>query len=720
MWGPVVISGRKSQFRQWPSALQLLQASYHWATWLFIFVMVVSQFLSIGWDSITRRIPAHFGRDPFSGPYQIVGYNDVPYSDRVIACVQDGDTSSPWLISELFAAGEMTLVDNADARRTGYRIVQRPGTETHTLDTAARKVYSESCKLIQDTIDHIFDACTALGYANLTRDHLRIVYGADSDRLYEIPNSLPILIMPFWDSAPLGRHAIPTWSGDACIFRLDEAYMSSQMAVARFRGVNQTVRQSQTIDWLRIPSGGEWKNGWYEDPSGMRWYSDVVSSYNDTRYRMMHRQFDMRTGQEFDCENTEVCRVTTSLPSPWGPKSFTEDVSADINSVFAANGTQFGVFLYECLVIRTVHSMYDWETFLSNLSVTLLLARWMFSMLSLHMAFYQRTSQWNTGGIGCIASSRSFNLLPLLLIPRLRQSFEAFWTVGCNFEGQQMGLSESWFAIYPAIVEIMLLYYSLLNWFAKVLRRRVSDVLFAPTIIVLCALHYFRQNLANSGWLSGVDGRVATVVFSDEVNRIRLTDFFTSDLALRINGNVKVLFTAKLAIFGVNLLPLLFARSITTIRDHSALRLKGIERALRVCARHVGGLGHPIDYSTAHPSNRPSLGSLVVPLNMAKQPGDTVHPTLMLSGYQLIRLGYVVFGGRYLITFEDWDLMSTMAPLRNVQHLWNHRIVVWKLRDSKDSAGKEVISKFPKLWRLDDRRLLNIPFWEISACDIRC
>ncbi|KAL3661635.1 hypothetical protein V7S43_013394 [Phytophthora oleae] len=88
------------------------------------------------------------------------------------------------------------------------------------LDAATQAVMESSCALIAKTIDNIFNACSALGYSNLTRDHLRVVDDWDSDDLYLLPNTLPILIMPYYDNTPYSRHAIPTWGEDACVFRL--------------------------------------------------------------------------------------------------------------------------------------------------------------------------------------------------------------------------------------------------------------------------------------------------------------------------------------------------------------------------------------------------------------------------------------------------------------------------------------------------------------------
>ncbi|GMF11015.1 unnamed protein product [Phytophthora lilii] len=127
--------------------------------------------------------------------------------------------------------------------------------------------------------------------------------------------------MPYADNGDVARHAIPTWGGDACIFRLEDAYsiVDSASAQASFCGVNQSIRHERTIEWLKRP-GGTWKNGWYEDLEGMRWYSDVVSSWPGGPYNMMHRLFDMRTGEEMESSDPNDCESAGDL-SEWGTNS---------------------------------------------------------------------------------------------------------------------------------------------------------------------------------------------------------------------------------------------------------------------------------------------------------------------------------------------------------------------------------------------------------------
>jgi hypothetical protein len=639
----------------------------------------------------------------------------------------------PRLVSSLLAAEgtDAILEDSTGVARHGYRLVQRrTGSVSDKLDTAIYESYCSICSLIASTLDNILDACSALGYTNLVRDELRVVENATSSRVFRLPQSLPVLLMPYWDNAEQGRHVVPTLDGDACIFHLEDAYAGDadegrNTSKASFRGVNKAVRYERTLQWLKRP-GGNWKNGWYEDSEGGRWFSDVTSSSPGAPYHIPYREFDTRAGREVNCSVQGDCIGEASV-FRWGTKFITSMLARDTSSIAVLNASSYGFFLFEANQVNTIRILYDWETLVSNLSVGLVLIRWIISLIVLHAGALQGETSCYGGGIGCVSSFKSFDLLMLSMLPQLKMALTAFWTVGCYFEGQQAGLSEAWFAIYPAIVQLMLMYFSFLNALTKVSRRRVSDALFGPTVVFFCAIHYFRSYLAAS-ILPGVDGRVSTVVFSDEVKTITLLDYFISDLAWRMNGRITVLFWTKLAVLGINLLPLLMARPFPIQRRGQKQHLRGIEGALGLKVSSVGGLGvSPVYLPTSRKEILPcsaknSVAPVQIPARNEAQNANAVY----LNSYELIRLGYVVFGDRYIISIDDWDLLSSMAPLRSLYHFWNQRVCVWELSDveaadnSNNRRVRVLKSLQPGMWRLDDARLQRIPWWHISSFALQC
>ncbi|GMF58399.1 unnamed protein product [Phytophthora fragariaefolia] len=663
----------------------------------------------------------YYGRNPLLGPYQIVGSNDVPYPDRVIACVQRGRTYEPRLVSSLLAkTGVSAILEDATGSAVhGYRLRQRSGGSVReALDPDAQIVYEASCKLIARTISNILDTCVALGYENVTRDNLRVVDDWDSNNLYLLPGTLPVLIMPFWDNSVYARHAVPTRGGDACIFRLQDAYASadSSLLMASFRGVDQSVRHNRTIEWLDRP-GGYWKNGWYEDAWGMRWYSDVTSSVNGAPYFVMFRLFDMGSGKEMDCSNPSDCEGDTHIEQ-WGDKFSLGTLGRKFTSVYIANATELGLFLYESYELGFVYTGIDWETVLSNLSVGLVLFRWVMALASLQMGDFHGNLPWFSGGIGCVSGASSFAYLPLVSVPRLKMTLAAFWTAGCKFEGQQRGMAEAWFIIYPAIAHLILIYCSLLNHLAKILRRRLSDVLFTPSVIFLCLMHFFRQELAESGWLKGVDSRVSTLITSDEVKKLQLIDYFSTSIMWRINGHVTLVFAMKIAVLVVNLLPLLISPAFP-VGPRGDVVLSGIEKALGFRAWQIGGFGRSL---TDRRIDRSIRGTS----SMKDQEKAIKTPEIVfVNSYELIRFGYVVFGDKYLITFDDWDWISSIKLIRAFCSLWNRRVLIWTLRYEREgnaeiAGGRSLESTKPEVWRVDDPRLQKISWWQVSACSIQC
>lgn len=113
-------------------------------------------------------------------------------------------------------------------------------------------------------------------------------------------------------------------------------------------------------------------------------------------------------------------------------------------------------------------------------------------MIALHRGCCKGVANWYNAGIGSLFGSRSFNLLPITLLPRLSVILPAFFTVGCAFEGDQSTLANSWFVIYPAVVEIVLIVTSLIDILARAYHRRINSTVVSVTIMLLSLLHAMR------------------------------------------------------------------------------------------------------------------------------------------------------------------------------------------------------------------------------------
>ncbi|TMW65289.1 hypothetical protein Poli38472_007931 [Pythium oligandrum] len=174
-------------------------SAYNWALWALVTVLLFAEVLGIFVSTVTTSTILVFGKKPAEGLHNIDGQNDDPFTDRSIACIRQGRLFHQVPLSVALAStSTVTISTNATADNFihGYRVVER---KEMAMEAAIEAFYTKTCGLLALTLDQILSACTALGY-NVVDDSLRIVPGIESNTMKLLPESLPLLIVPFWDN----------------------------------------------------------------------------------------------------------------------------------------------------------------------------------------------------------------------------------------------------------------------------------------------------------------------------------------------------------------------------------------------------------------------------------------------------------------------------------------------------------------------------------------
>lgn len=667
--------------------IQIVTAIFNWGMCLITTFLMLSQLLT-AIDSTTRTsAPVILGRNPSSGLYQVPGLNDEPYSDRAVVCVQYGRRFKALTVNDALSSPSILIEDTTGSAIHGYRVINRTSAG---LTDISKQRWTETCRLINNTLTYMFSVCESFGYTNLTRDNLRIMDGIASNTIRRIPNSLPILIMPFFDNALTARYGIPGWNGHTCILRLAGQYEDPTATRQYIFGINRTLREAPFTNWLDRP-GGVWKNGWYEDATGTKWNGDVVYIDSIHSGSMRNRQFDSIAQRELLCHNASDCFVRT-IQTQWGEFQSTS-FATNVISVAISNGVRYGLFYYSGTVLTAVNCIYDLSAFISDASVIALLCRWMLAMAALSRGYHKGFGAWNNANIGIIANDKSFIVLPILMYPRLKMIMAAFLSVGCEFQGPQSALADAWFVMYPSIVDFVLIYASLLNSLTKILRRRMSDSMIMPTIVALSLMHFYRDHIAKYPVFVASE-RLNTLVQPNELASFSVLDLFKPKNALRMGGNSSLILVTKLVVVAINLLPLLFSENMSMQSKRSgSSRLCKVERSLTIRACNVGGIGRSALYDVCQ---------------------DLPLKPVLLNSYEVTRLGYVVIGGRYLITWDGWVTLTTLRQVRNLYSLWNYRLMVFRVKQPKQ-ANVFQVGDFGELLSLSHPELNCTFWWDIDA-----
>ncbi|TMW65285.1 hypothetical protein Poli38472_007927 [Pythium oligandrum] len=680
---------------------------YYWALWTILMGLLLSQFGGVVWNHSTRHQYVSMGKEPGTGLRELEELNDEPYVDRCIVCTLQNRQYKPISLKTALEA-DTTVVGGTSLgpAEHGYRVVRRKK-EIQLSDNTFKR-YSTTCDVIASTLDAIMASCRALGY-DVIDDYLRIVDGVESSaEMKGLPDSLPVLIQPLEDNAETARYLIPGQDGSACVFRLEGKYFDASATVADIRGISRSVREKKAIEWLGKP-GGTWRNGWYRDTGGTNWHVTLFSSKTDNIYGIPLRQFDALQNVGRDCVKTKC--ESWPLENSWGKSLRTVHTQQWVNSFTISNGTRYGVYWLEYSELRVVKSIYDLETFISNLSLGFVLLRWMICMFALQSGYYRGTTNWAAVGIGCLGCMRHFHLLALTLLPRLKTTIAAFWTVGCVFVGDQVAMSEAWFVVYPAIGEFVFHYYCLLNLLSKMLRRRVSDVMFGPTLIVLFLLHLFRYHFSNAGWFVHPDnpGALASIIQSSDFENLSTGSLlFSGKTQVEVNGGIQWLLTVKYVLIGLNVLPILLLseRTVTIRKRWTGRGDRRVESAMALRASNLAGFGRSTIYAFSHNG---------VPAAEEGAPDDEKHKEPpVLTSFELVRVGYIVFGGTYVMSINDWLLLLVLAWTRRMVQPPNFRLVVFTIQYDAEK-NRRWLHVHPHFFRLNDPRIQHIDMLDVTA-----
>lgn len=393
------------------------------------------------------------------------------------------------------------------------------------------------------------------------------------------------------------------------------------------------------------------------------------------------------------------------------------DVStSEFTTAVVVNASHVGSFYARYHGTTRISSQYDLATFISDVSMLAGLLRWGAALAALHVSHdFRHQIPYHSAGVGVLSCSHSFNFVPILLLPRLRVMLAAFATLGLGGHaaqnaGDQTALVNAWFVMCPATAELLVYFYCLLNWVGILFKRRMTDALFGPTLIALCLIHYCRDALASVCFKE--DTTLSLPIEASAFDAAGLLPLFASDLLVRLNGGGSkkegtLLFALKLAPLGVNALPLIIPSRYTSFQARSRERSAecATEKILAFRASKFGGLG----ISELYEEDDSQVGGA---------------DRLLLSSYEVARLGYIIVGGKFLVGISDWyKLLLLLSPMRFVRRPTNIRVVLFVVdtseKDRKGERNAGVVRGGPIIVRVNDPRLRSVKLTDISIASFQ-
>ncbi|CAK4702190.1 hypothetical protein LEN26_017950 [Aphanomyces euteiches] len=620
--------------------------------WLLLVCLMVLQVINAFLTQSMIDTTLVYGARPSESSLELIpGNNDDPYIDRAMACVLVGRVYKSMTLDEALNGGA-TIRNFANITADSYTVMVRQDPHTTMRDTYA--YYDPICSAIALTMNGIAHACADQGYLPVT-DSLRINVGTDATRTTELTNALPILIMPYYDNGADARYGIPGYDGVFCSFMLYNQYLGPG-SFYQVTVINRTDFDVKTRLWLNEPRG-TWQNGWYTFPDGIkRYYSHMQSDLRPKDYPgglgISSVVYDALTHKIADCE-TDPTRCESQLRFVWENVVVHNAIALWAECVCIQDKVRNGFVWYSVENQNVVTFRGGLSAVLANLSVFVVLFQWAIKLLAAWRGYLYGSADWHGCGIGILSCSDSFVWLPVLLAPGYKLIFLCFWASCIQFEGDLLVVCDAWFILYPALAQFVLLYFAVLNWLGKALRIRVSDRLFGPVLLALCLAHYLRDvTFINSGPSMGFSGRAQTLFFVASYREAYIYEvMFTK--ALIIGGNVKPILIAKLILLGLPLLEL-FVYS-DRVGPKCKYQPPGgkptqIESTLAIQANRCGGLGK-----------------------------STMYTSTGLNGYEVLRLGYMLYGKNNILSFDNYMVAIACYPSYIINETFNQRILTLEI-----------------------------------------
>lgn len=94
---------------------------------------------------------------------------------------------------------------------------------------------------------------------------------------------------------------------------------------------------------------------------------------------------------------------------------------------------------------------------------------------------------------------------------------------------------------------------------------------------------------------------------------------------------------------------------------------------------------------------------------------ELTQGAVTVNAYELILLGYLVLGNRYFMSVDDWLVLSSTKQLKNVYSLWNHRVMIFRVKERGTGSNCFEIRAHGQFMSIHDPVLNRVAWWDIDA-----